>query len=192
MCESRPENTKKRAACRFGPAYNGTFQYGTVPDVAKYDMIYGDGSEVAGEVGYQDITIAGVTVTKQESVLVATAAYLGDGLTSGMLGLAYPIVGRVYNTTVRALQRPGSPNHRKYDPIFTNMYKQGLVSPVFSVAMDKRNQSGYLAFGGLPPVDISADFASTPLRMEKNKNKTQPKKKKQKTQKKQPKHRLYN
>jgi len=128
-------------------------------------MIYGDGSEVAGEVGYQDITIAGVTVTKQESVLVDTAAYLGDGLTSGMLGLAYPIVGRVYNTTVRALQRPGSPNHRKYDPIFTNMYKQGLVSPVFSVAMDKRNQSGYLAFGGLPPVDISADFASTPLRM---------------------------
>ncbi len=120
---------------------------------------------MAGQVGYQDITIAGITVKKQESILVDTVAYRGDGLTSGILGLAYPIVGRVFSNTSSSPRIPGSPAHHKYDPIFTNMYKQGLVPPVFSVAVDKKNQSGYLAFGGLPPVDISHDFAKTPIRM---------------------------
>jgi hypothetical protein len=137
-----------------------------VPDVSRVNLRYGDGSQVAGEVGYEDITIAGVTVRKQETLLIDTVAYVGDGVTSGILGLAYPIVGRVFkNGSTGAQQIPGSPAHHKYDPIFTNMYKQKLVPPVFSVSLDKKKQSGYLAFGGLPPVDVSMDFGKTPIRI---------------------------
>ena len=128
--------------------------------------MYAGGEQILGELGYQDVTIAGIAVKKQEIVLIDEVAYRGDGVTSGILGLAYPIVVRAFNSTNPAAWIPGTAAHLKYDPIFTNMYKQGHVSPgVFSVAMDRKNASGYLAFGGLPPVAVSPDFAKTPIRI---------------------------
>lgn len=45
------------------------------------------------------------------------------------------------------------------------MYTDGLVSPLFSLAILRNisGDSGYLALGGLPPVNISGDFTSTPI-----------------------------
>lgn len=42
------------------------------------------------------------------------------------------------------------------------MFKQGLSAPSFSLAL-QRGSGGYIAFGGLPPVQTSGNFASTPL-----------------------------
>ena len=52
-----------------------------------------------------------------------------------------------------------------YSPIFTTMYKDGLIPPLFSLAIlrDISGPSGYLALGGVPPVDFVQDFTSTPI-----------------------------
>ncbi|KAL8646212.1 MAG: hypothetical protein Q9226_006965 [Calogaya cf. arnoldii] len=52
-------------------------------------------------------------------------------------------------------------------PLFTSMYTQGLVAPVFSVAINRRGEEtgGLLALGGLPPVNHSNVFACTPFKM---------------------------
>lgn len=42
------------------------------------------------------------------------------------------------------------------------MYKQGLSAPSFSLAI-QRGSGGYIAFGGLPPVQTTGSFASTPI-----------------------------
>jgi Eukaryotic aspartyl protease len=52
-----------------------------------------------------------------------------------------------------------------YSPIFTTLVTDGLIPNLFSLAIERdvTGQSGYLAFGGLPPVSYTGDFASTPI-----------------------------
>ncbi|KAL9099810.1 MAG: hypothetical protein Q9187_009444 [Circinaria calcarea] len=53
-----------------------------------------------------------------------------------------------------------------YNPIFTNMYTQGNVPPVFSLALNRGNGSGgVLAIGGLPKVPYNRQFASSPFQV---------------------------
>jgi hypothetical protein len=97
--------------------------------------------------------------------MVDKASWNGGGITSGILGLAYPILTSAFtNTSKPAEHELGSQGHRPYDPIFTTMHKQGLTTPTFSVAVDPHNGTGWLAFGGLPPVDHDPEFAKTPIK----------------------------
>jgi hypothetical protein len=42
-------------------------------------------------VGYDTVTLGGITVHRQECAVVNTAvSWHGDGVTSGLLGLGYP------------------------------------------------------------------------------------------------------
>ena len=156
-----------REICAYGPTFNGTFKYGPVADKTSFSVSYSDGSGVAGHAGYDDVTIAGITAQKQEILLASLSLFAekGDGTTSGILGLGYPLETKVFSTEDERDMYPGSPSHRKYDPVFTSMHKQGLVSPVFSLAMNRSTLRGYLALGGLPPVDTNPDFAKTPIRI---------------------------
>jgi hypothetical protein len=152
--------------CGFAQGFNGTFQHGSIDDI-EFRLTYGDGSFVRGPFGLQDIMIANLTVKRQQISLVDTASWGGGGLASGLLGLAYPILTSAYaksslNHTI------DSPGHKVYDPILTSMRKQGLSPPIFSVSVNARNGSGWLAFGGVPPVNHDADFVSTPIRKVRN------------------------
>lgn len=49
----------------------------------------GDGEFLSGIFGYENTTLAGLTVN-QTIALVNYAAWFGDTVTSGLLGLAYP------------------------------------------------------------------------------------------------------
>ena len=55
--------------------------------------------------------------------------------------------------------------HIEYDPIFTSMWKQKLIPPVFSLAVERHvpngGLGGYLALGGIPTVPVQSPFAST-------------------------------
>jgi hypothetical protein len=139
-------------------------KYGTIPG-QTFAILYGDGETLRGSPGYDDITIAGITVKKQEIGIMNQVSGGGDGITSGLLGLAYPILTRAFNGSNPKNTNPGDPGQMVYDPIFTTMCKQGLLSPqVFSMSMD-RNGSGWLTFGGLPPVNYSTKIGSTPIKM---------------------------
>jgi hypothetical protein len=52
-----------------------------------------------------------------------------------------------------------------YSPIFNTLYKDGLIPPLFSLAIlrDISGPSGYLALGGVPPINFVQDFTSTPI-----------------------------
>ena len=56
-------------------------------------------------------------------------------------------------------------NEIHYDPIFTTMYKEGLVDPYFSMAIsrDTSGDGGYLTLGGLPPIDFNETWTSTDI-----------------------------
>ncbi|KAL1860649.1 hypothetical protein VTK73DRAFT_7223 [Phialemonium thermophilum] len=150
--------------CSFGPVFNGTFKYGSVPDVSSFALSFSNGEYIGGAAGYDDVTIAGLTVKKQQILLANEAMWAGDGVTSGYLGLGYPLGTQVFSSSDPTYAYPGSPTHRKYDPVFTSMYKQGLVDPVFSIAMNRTSGEGWLAFGGLPPVEHEDDYARAAIR----------------------------
>lgn len=58
-----------------------------IPD-EHMNLTYGDLETVSGLMGYEDVTLGGITV-HQEVGLINRAAWFGDGVSSGMVGLAY-------------------------------------------------------------------------------------------------------
>ncbi len=136
-----------------------------MPGVANFSLTYADGTYISGNSGFDDVTLAGMTIKKQQILMTTEASWSGDTITSGLLGLSYPLETRLFNVSTPDQNYVGSPTHRRYDPVFTNMFKQGLVSPSFSMAMNRTAQKGWLAFGGLPPVDHDPNFAKTRIRV---------------------------
>ncbi|KAG9239992.1 aspartic peptidase domain-containing protein [Calycina marina] len=147
------------ADCYFGP----TFTPKNFSQIANenFNITYGDGEFLSGVLGYEQVTLAGITVT-QEVAVVNYAAWEGDEETSGLVGLAYPALTSAYS---------GSDPHNDtvqdvYNGIITTMIKDGAIeAPLFSLAIlrDVSGPSGYLALGGLPPVDFVQEFATTPI-----------------------------
>jgi hypothetical protein len=127
------------------------------------------------------MTIAGLTVKNQEFGIANAAAWSGDGVTSGLVGFAYPELTSVYNTSNPA--KDSAANAAPYNPFFFTAVQQKKVKPckrsqpvilphgtdepiVFSIALDRGSFAaqenatvdphlGYIAFGGLPPVKVT-------------------------------------
>lgn len=112
-------------------------------------------------MGYEDVTVAGITVKHQEVALVDYAYWEGDGVSSGLMGLAYPLLTSAFKGTNPT--QDSLANQVEYNPVFTSMWEEGLVKPVFSLACERNSDSGYLALGGLPPVAYTPTFSSTPI-----------------------------
>lgn len=152
----------QEADCYFGPVFNGTFDEGSIKD-ENFNIGYGDGEFLTGVLGYENITVAGLTVDHQEVALVNYSYWFGDSVTSGLMGLAYPLLTSAFegtNTSADSLS-----TQVEYDPIITTMIKENIIDPVFSLALDRNSDSGYLALGGLPPVNYTGSFATTPILM---------------------------
>jgi len=62
---------------------------------------YGEGLFISGDLGFSDVTIGSIHVPKQEVALVNKAHWDGDGITSGLLGLAYSTITSAYIGTNR-------------------------------------------------------------------------------------------
>jgi hypothetical protein len=65
---------------------------------------------------------------------------------------------KVQSARVRIPPNPNTNKHVAvpYSPLFTTMYQQGQIPPVFSIALSRpsplRSNDGYIGLGGLPPV----------------------------------------
>ena len=127
----------------------------------NFNITYGDGEFLSGVMGYDSVTVGGITVPKQEIAAVNFAAWDGDGVTSGLMGLAYPAITSAYEGT----DPEDDSESVEYNPIFITMYKENLTAPYFSLAIERADSgpAGYLALGGLPPVNYTEPFASTPI-----------------------------
>jgi hypothetical protein len=134
---------------------------------------YGDGEFLTGTVGFETITVGGLSVKKQEMGVVNSAAWNGDGVNSGLLGLAYPELTSVFNGTDPT--KDSNANYAPYSPLlFTAIAQGSLAQPVLSVALNRGNFSaeesvpydphlGYLGFGGTVPVPTKGSKVTVPV-----------------------------
>ncbi|GAB1312608.1 Aspartic-type endopeptidase-like protein [Madurella fahalii] len=137
-----------QSACGFGGAYPETFKYGpTDPEMYMF-IQYADGEVVTGPMGFSDITIGNITVKKQQVCLANTTYWFGNNYTSGLMGLAFPALTNAYLGDASDHQWGDS---IQYSPLFTSMVDQGMIDPVFSMAIDRNASTGMLAFGGIAP-----------------------------------------
>ncbi|KAE9373408.1 acid protease [Stipitochalara longipes BDJ] len=130
-------------------------------------VFYGAGI-VAGQVGYETVTLAGVTIPKQEVGIASSLTSPGDGYSSGLLGLAYPAITSAHpgttidNTTFLYNRVP-------YNPVVFNMAAAGLIEPFFSLAIERTpfnspiGPGGFFALGEVAPVAHAPLWARTPV-----------------------------
>ncbi|KAI5242473.1 acid protease [Aureobasidium subglaciale] len=149
--------------CAFGPTYTLTSTAERIPS-RNFNISYADGERLNGQMITEDLTFAGITVENQTMGLVTTAGWFGDGVSSGLLGLAYATLTNQYsgdnpNVDIAGLTIP-------YDPLFTSMYRQNLTLPLFSIALDRdlsrsaQAAGGVLAIGGIPKIPHGSFWAT--------------------------------
>ncbi|KAH6647344.1 aspartic peptidase domain-containing protein [Truncatella angustata] len=152
-------------ACGFGPLYDSsTGSFTNITDESFSISYFPEGETLKGDMGYAPITLGGLTVPKQQVALVNYAAWIGDGSSSGLLGLGYPALTSARNRT--------SGRYVQYGPLFTSMVEQSIVSKgIFTLVIDRVPQgtsplapAGLMALGGLvPKTYYEAPFTSVPI-----------------------------
>lgn len=152
-------------ACGFGPLFDSSIgSFTNITDEAFSISYFPEGETLKGDMGYAPITLGGLTVPEQQVALVNYAAWIGDESSSGLLGLGYPAITSGRNRTTG--------EYVEYDPLFTTMVKEGVVSNgIFTLVIDRVPQgtsplapAGLMALGGLVPESYyEAPFTSVPI-----------------------------
>lgn len=178
-CVNQTNNaTVTEADCYFGSSgYTPDSSFTQIPD-ENFNITYGDGEYLNGIEGVDAVTFAGITVPKQQVSLANLAAWDGDGVTSGLVGLAFPAITSAFAGTNASADNftedgtaPG--DHEIYSPLInTIFFVDNLTLPQFSLALsrDESNTSygGVIAIGGYPnpsiaTINATGSFASTPI-----------------------------
>ncbi|KAK5104782.1 hypothetical protein LTS08_002675 [Lithohypha guttulata] len=154
-----------RERCYFGPTYTPDSNFRSIED-QNSNITYGDGEFLIGTFGTVDVTLAGITVSQQQISLAEEAGWQGDGITSGIIGLAFPALTAAYvgtDPTLGVYCRPGGQgkncNQIIYPSLIDNMFfKQQLTKPVFALALSRDENGsgfgGFLTIGGIPQPDL--------------------------------------
>lgn len=124
----------------------------------NFNTSYGTGI-VAGTFGWEDITIAGITV-RNAQVASVTEAYFPTSV-SGLFGLAFSSLTGEWPGNDPSKNVKGE--YQTYEPVFYKMVNQKLSLPTFSFAPQRNGDNGYLSFGGIPPVNTTGKTASTAI-----------------------------
>ncbi|KAJ3801452.1 aspartic peptidase domain-containing protein [Lentinula aff. detonsa] len=175
-CFDLDNNPVPQSQCAFGTSgydTNASTTFVADPDT-NFNIEYGDGEFLTGTVGFDTVTVANMVVTNQEIGVVTNAAWEGDGFDTGLMGLASPNLTSVFKGT-----NPDDDEFPQtqipYNPVFYSAVQQGVVSnPFFSVALDRgsfaaQNSSdldqnlGFIAFGGIAPVDVTDTAVTVPV-----------------------------
>jgi Eukaryotic aspartyl protease len=88
QCAGLDSLPQTEAVCAFGPTYKPSKTFVKIPD-ENFNITYGDGSYLNGILGTEKVTLAGLKL-KQTVAVADFAAWEGDGVSSGIIGLAYP------------------------------------------------------------------------------------------------------
>lgn len=81
-------NSTSQSTCSFGSTYTKDSTFKAISG-EEFEIKYGSGEYLTGVVGTQSVTFAGIEATTTVA-LVTSAAWQGDGTTSGLVGMAYP------------------------------------------------------------------------------------------------------
>ncbi|KAI1342085.1 aspartic peptidase domain-containing protein [Xylariaceae sp. FL0016] len=149
----------EESQCAFGPAFKGNFPLGEIAD-QNLNISYLSGDYLNGKMGYADITVANVTVPKQQFALVDVAAFGGDQISSGILGLG--LRGLTASFTGTNPLQDSSSNLVNYSPLVETMGASKAADPIISFAMSRDENRSYIAFGGVPPVK-TGEYTTVPI-----------------------------
>lgn len=148
----------------------------------NFNVTYGDGEYLTGIFGSIDVSLGNsdVKVPNQQVALATVAGWNGDGVTSGILGLAYPALTGAFSgmnpdgdRVCHSSMSPSQCNQIEYPPVLLNAFEQNVTGALFSVALSRdesrSGKGGYLTVGGLPDLKsvgvMDGRFASVPVRM---------------------------
>jgi hypothetical protein len=162
--------------CLFGRTYEKTTNFSQVPD-QHFSTAYADGEYARGLMGKETLTLSNLTIADQPMGFAQLASWTGDGVSSGILGLAFPSITNAYAGISFQKEKKLEGANIPYPPVFTNMYRKKLIKPYFSMALNRASEGpGALAFGGLPGPSFkhTGDFARAPLQQLVLKTKTPP------------------
>ncbi|KAF5668369.1 peptidase catalytic [Fusarium heterosporum] len=155
-----------RATCNYASTYDLPSTLQTERN-KTFGVKYGTGI-ATGLVAYENLTMGGITVAKQTVGIVNSTNDIGDGLQSGLLGLAYPQLTSAHPGT----NYPNDSlitNRSIYNPLMQSMSEQSLIEPWFSLALNRLSANvstgdgGYMGLGKLPPVHHSEEWAVVPV-----------------------------
>ena len=142
---------KRQSECNFGRLYDTTTgNYTNITSQAFSVRYFPEMVSLDGSMVLAPIAVGTLAVPQQQVALVEAATWVGDGVASGLLGLAYPAVT---SSRDRATGGPAP----DYNPFFTSLVERGLPA-VFTLAIDRVPRgtpywadAGMLALGGLVP-----------------------------------------
>jgi hypothetical protein len=124
----------------------------------NFNITYGSGI-LTGKFGWEDITIANVTV-KDAQVAVVDQAYF-TFVVSGLFGLAFASLTSEFPGSDPTKNNPT--HYMTYEPVFYKMVDQHLSLPTFSFAPDRDGPNGYFSVGGISPVNTTGKTASASI-----------------------------
>jgi Eukaryotic aspartyl protease len=146
-----PENT-----CDFAKAYaykqDTTLSQDSTEAGENFELRYGDGEYLTGFLATDKVTLAGVSF--QTEVGICTQGYWnGDGQSSGLVGLAFPVLTSAYYGTNPS--KDGPDNKAQYNSIMYQLFEtNGYTPAMFSMALSRDNAGtgygGSLTIGGVP------------------------------------------
>ncbi|KAL3458895.1 aspartic peptidase domain-containing protein [Aspergillus heterothallicus] len=147
--------------------YNVTDTYEEIPNQI-FGIQYGAGI-ASGVMAWEEVSIAGINVPRQRVAIADKSTPMGDEISSGLLGLAYPSLTSAHPSNITD-NTTYFYNRITYKPLLFTMYDEGLIADSYFshvIARNPTNRSvgfgGYLSLGELPPVKHSDDWAVAPV-----------------------------
>lgn len=104
--------------------------------------------------------MANVTIPKQQFAIVDVAAFGGDGVSSGILGLG--LRGLTAAFTGNDPRNDSIDNLVNYSPLVETMGTSKVADPILSFAMSRDENRSFIAFGGVPPVK-TGEYTTVPI-----------------------------
>ncbi|KAL2852046.1 aspartic peptidase domain-containing protein [Aspergillus pseudoustus] len=161
------ELTEEECLYDLDRTYNISDTYEEIPNQI-FGIQYGAGL-ASGVMAWEEVKIAGVTVPRQRVAIADKSNPMGDGISSGLLGLAYPSLTSAHPANITD-NSTYYYNRIPYKPLLFTMYDEGLIADSYFshvIARNPTNQSvgfgGYLSLGELPPVKHSDNWAVAPV-----------------------------
>ncbi|KAI0119391.1 acid protease [Daldinia grandis] len=153
--------------CAFGPLYKGDFPDGKVDNV-NLNISYISGEYLNGPMGFANITVGNVTVPKQQFGLVDIAAFIGDGTSSGIIGLG--LRGLTAAFRGNDPRNDSAANLANYSPFIETMGTSKAADPIVGFALSRDGNRSFIAFGGVPPVK-TGEYTTVPIQKTTNNGK---------------------
>ncbi|KAJ5653622.1 hypothetical protein N7490_000625 [Penicillium lividum] len=153
--------------------YHKSKTYHHVPN-EMFGVEYGAGL-ASGLMAWDEVSMGGIGVSAQKIGIANVSNPMGDGVNSGLLGLAYPSLTSAHPANYTSNSSYAYWRDRLvYNPLLFTMHEQGLIDSYFSLSLahTPQNESsafgGYLTLGGLPPVNHSSQFSTVPVEITEN------------------------